>query len=261
MEISAENQDEHQFRLDDDEAYAGTEAAIWKSIRFFNRLEVVDLHELEDQTCSICRQPYDDPAAEKTTHLPVRLPCSHVFGKECLAKWITPFGIWEDNENGEWEREQGWFENPYVLSPGSADCPSCRRVLFAKPEIGESALGLEVCVMLFDRAYEKVGCRRSEREEESRADLIRYIGFHHSARRGNNIIDDSADQRWNALERFHTPALCRLFDFAIRRSFTANLTPPQARIRRNLEHISICGLDILLDDPLFASLPPLRLHR
>ena len=91
------------IELANDEAYAGTQADVWQAIRFLNELEGVNVAELEpeDRTCSICVQPYEDPEDGDIIHAPVRLPCSHVFGKVCLARWTTPFGVWEDNLNGE----------------------------------------------------------------------------------------------------------------------------------------------------------------
>lgn len=253
MESTTANQAENMFTLEDDEAYAGTEADIWQAIRIFNQLKVVDLKELapEDRSCSICSQPYDDLEYKATKHVPVRLACSHVFGKECLAKWITPFGVWEDNEDGRWEEEQNWFHNPLVVASSSpANCPLCRRTLFQTPRRAESAKGLEARLMFFDRAYEKVGCLRSEKEEQSRADLVRYIEFYRIAN-GDTIEETEAatEQRWSQLERYHKIARTELCYFVLRRKHEKVLTPIQARLKRNLFHISIDGLDVMVDNP------------
>lgn len=92
----SENQDKNTFELELDEAHAGTQSDDWEAIQFFNELRVVSLKGLEpdDRTCSICMQPYDDPKEGSTMHVTVLLPWSHIFGKERLAKWTTPFGMW-----------------------------------------------------------------------------------------------------------------------------------------------------------------------
>lgn len=242
------------FELAHDEAYAGTHADVWQAIRFFNELKVVNPAELEpeDRACSICMQPYDDPEDENIIHVPVRLPCSHVFGKECLAQWTTPFGVWEDNLDGQWEEESGWFWSPFLESSHVADCPMCRRELFRKPQSVESAMGLEARLMLWDHAYKKVGCLRSKKEEQSRADLTRYVEFNRIAN-GDTIekTKTALDRRWMELQNYIIPALDRLFIFAMRRRIERILTPTQARLNRNLENISECGLGIDLDDPFF----------
>lgn len=249
MDITTENREEPMFQLEEDEAYAGTEPDVWHAMRFFNRLEVVDLEKLEpDSMCSICMQPYDDPKDGSIKHVPVRLPCSHVFGKECLATWTTPLGAWEHNGNSGWEEKKGWFETRFVTSSSSTDCPLCRRSHFQKPRFAESALGLEARLILWDLAYEKIGCLRSPKEEQSRADLVQYVEFN---RRANGIIVEAIDQRWRELEKYHRSAKVRLYDFISRRKGERVLTPTQDRLHRNLEHISLTGPHATLDDPSF----------
>ncbi|MCJ1264701.1 hypothetical protein MMC22_004575 [Lobaria immixta] len=255
MEIATENQDVPMFELADNEAYAETDTRVWQAMRFFNQLEVVDPKELapEDRTCSICKLPYDDSTDGNSTHIPVRLPCLHVFGKVCLAEWITPLGAWENNGNSEWEELHEWFENQVVNFSGSASCPLCRIDLFRKPRMAESAMGLEARLIFWDRAYEKIGCLRSEKEEQSRADMIQYMEFNRIANGDNTGEKKTAiDRRWNELERYHRAAKTRLYCFIIRRKRETAMTPTQARLHRNLEHISLSGLDIIVDDPMFV---------
>lgn len=248
-----ENLHTHSFELQVDKAYAETDAEVWQAIRVFNELKVVDLLEIdpEDRTCSICMHPYDDLENGGILHVAVRLPCSHVFGKVCLAEWITPFGAWKHTLDAEWEEAKGWFETQFVDFNGSADCPFCRRELFPKLEFAESAVGLETRLMLFDRAYEKVGCLRSELEEQTRADMIRYVEF--NRRSNGDMIETSSDPRWNALRDFHLSAMQRLWTFVVREKSnrimnrTRNLT--DARILQNLHAISIEGID---DDPMIV---------
>ena len=245
-----ENQDKNMFELEENEAYA---VEVWQAMRFVNELKAVALNELlpEDQICSICRQPYGNLEKDATGCEPVQLPCSHIFGKVCLAIWITPLGGWSDSI-GQWEEEKNWFEDPFIGFSGRANCPICRRELFEKPKNWESGKGLEARLMLWDRAYEKVGCLRSEKEEQSRADLIRYLEFYRKAN-GNTIERTEAeiDQRWSELKPYHEVATGILFYFVRCQKKNHVLNPTQARLQRNLEQISILGLDIPLDDPSF----------
>ncbi|MCJ1263671.1 hypothetical protein MMC22_003541 [Lobaria immixta] len=252
MEIATENRNEHMFKLGDDEAYASTQAVVWQAMRFFNQLEVVDLKDLapKDRTCSICKLPYNDSEDGNFTHIPVRLPCSHVFGRACLARWITPFGAWENN--GEWEELHEWFESQVVEFSGSTSCPLCRVNLFRKPRLAESAIGLEARLIFWDRAYEKIGCLRCEKEEQSRADMIQYINLNRIANSEDTGQKKTAiDQGWGELEKYHRASMTRLYVFIMRREEEGTLTPTQARLHRNLEYIAIRGLDIIVDDPWF----------
>ncbi|MCJ1466244.1 hypothetical protein MMC07_004863 [Pseudocyphellaria aurata] len=234
-------------------AYAETDFDVWQAIRTFNELEVVNLSEIdpEDRTCSICMQPYEDPENGGVLHIPVRLPCAHVFGKECLAQWLTPLGAWKYTMDAEWERAKGWFETELVHCHGSTDCPLCRRELFPRVPYAESFGGLVARVLFFDLAYEKVGCGRSQEEERSRADLMQYIEF--NRRCNGDILERSSGPRWDTLQGFICNAMHRLLSFVIREKYknvmngTENLT--QAQILQNLHTISRWGLEVDLDSP------------
>ena len=252
LDISMESQDQNTFELGDDEAYAGIAVKVWQAVRFFNELKAVAFNELPlgDQECPICRQEYDDPEKENVGCIPVRLPCSHVLGKECLAIWITPLGGWKDM-NGQWEQRMNWFKNPFIRFSGAADCPLCRRVFFEKPRYWESAKGLEARLLLWDRAYKKAGYVCSEKEKQSRADLTQYIEFYRKAK-GNTVekTETEIDQRWRELEAYHAITRGFLLDFIIRHMHRI-LNPNQARLRRILDHISTLELGLGLDNPLF----------
>ena len=64
----------------------------------------------EDRICGICTEAYHDtPSQEQEKepqHTPVKLPCGHVFGSECITSWLSP-------ETGK-----------------SNTCPMCRLELF-----------------------------------------------------------------------------------------------------------------------------------
>jgi hypothetical protein len=66
----------------------------------FDFLETVpyveELRQTDDSDCFICREPYSMLHREwniKRTHdFPVRLPCGHVVGLQCLAYWMFSSG-------------------------------------------------------------------------------------------------------------------------------------------------------------------------
>ncbi|CAF9922814.1 MAG: Ubiquitin-protein ligase [Heterodermia speciosa] len=67
--------------------------------RWFNALPTIDpetLHK-EDQNCVICLLSYSSPSPASlqqnenpASENPIRLPCGHVIGQECLRKWLSP---------------------------------------------------------------------------------------------------------------------------------------------------------------------------
>jgi hypothetical protein len=65
------------------------------------------MSSLDALTCSLCLEPYD------ATHIPVQLPCNHIFGDHCIANVI--------------ESE----------SPNNNRCPLCREVLFEQEDFDE----------------------------------------------------------------------------------------------------------------------------
>ena len=69
----------------------------------------------KDAECGICQREFDDQHVHPenssgfTQERPITLPCSHVYGEECLRKWLSPASKGGGNAN---------------------TCPSCRKVLF-----------------------------------------------------------------------------------------------------------------------------------
>ena len=85
---------------------------------FLESLPVISLSDLPEGTqCPICIEPFEDaPDAEK----PVKLPCKHVIGHDCLKKWLTSSALNRNNKH----------------------CPTCRAALFernygARPQVEE----------------------------------------------------------------------------------------------------------------------------
>ena len=46
----------------------------------------------EDRHCTICQEPFQNPGritrSQSQRELAVRLPCNHVFGNECITRWL-----------------------------------------------------------------------------------------------------------------------------------------------------------------------------
>lgn len=70
-----------------------------KAVRFVKqlpRLDLVDMPELQDHPCCICREPYvlgGHPVLEQGEEYEtlVRLSCNHVFGERCLTRWLHTY--------------------------------------------------------------------------------------------------------------------------------------------------------------------------
>ena len=50
--------------------------------------KMTDLRD-EQKTCHICMEPFTDGVLKE---LPVLLPCGHIFGKDCMIKWLSSNG-------------------------------------------------------------------------------------------------------------------------------------------------------------------------
>ena len=68
--------------------------------RIFTPIDVTEL-DLEDRNCPICKQPMEERSEQ-----PIRLPCTHVFGKRCITQWLL----------------------------GNDSCPQCRRITLPEPQ-------------------------------------------------------------------------------------------------------------------------------
>ena len=72
-----------------------------------------------DQRCFICLEDYGTvPSANGIIERPVKLPCSHIMGSECIAIWVSCAAGAGKNNN---------------------TCPVCRRVLFENEPLPMSA--------------------------------------------------------------------------------------------------------------------------
>ena len=60
-------------------------------IRFLCKIPTLDITpSLQEEDCLICKEPYENNGwkLDSTMHRPVALPCRHVLGFQCLARWM-----------------------------------------------------------------------------------------------------------------------------------------------------------------------------
>ena len=100
----------HQLIHRTHQANTGTsEASPTRAETFLQSLPPLSLTDLPHDTkdCPICMEPY---LAAQHNESPVRLPCTHVMGKDCLQSWL----------------------NSSTLNRNNNTCPMCRAVLFKR---------------------------------------------------------------------------------------------------------------------------------
>lgn len=88
--------------LDDDDD--NVPAALSRAgTRFVDELPDIKLSDIpkDSRSCNICMDPY---GSTENPENPVRLPCGHVIGRSCIARWLTT----------------------------SNSCPLCRQILFER---------------------------------------------------------------------------------------------------------------------------------
>ena len=68
--------------------------------RIFTPIDMTEL-DPEDRNCNICQEPM-----EERSEKPIRLPCTHTFGKRCITQWLL------ENDS----------------------CPQCRRITLTQPQ-------------------------------------------------------------------------------------------------------------------------------
>lgn len=59
--------------------------------RFMDQLPRIAVSDLQGETtCHICMEPFNNnAAAADDTEPAVRLPCSHIMGRNCIARWLA----------------------------------------------------------------------------------------------------------------------------------------------------------------------------
>ncbi|KAI4198914.1 MAG: hypothetical protein LQ350_004979 [Teloschistes chrysophthalmus] len=130
---------------DNSRGYAGIHSTIFAAIQFLNHLERADVSTMvaEDRICAICNETLSE-SPDQPGHWAVRLPgCGHVFGKSCLAIWLTPFDkesqefSTEDSENEEEEEEAEEEEEENLEEEDDDDFEDCDDMNERRREVEE----------------------------------------------------------------------------------------------------------------------------
>lgn len=232
----------NMFSLNNNEVYAGTTRSEWEVIVFQqDTLKPVKL-EAGEHECDICRKPFgfadDDGIISEQA---VALPCSHVFGQDCISSWIA-------NGRGHISDQVPQFR---VVGPDSFDdlllqstrvprttefsCPKCRR-RHTVPVEGErtrqeQAAAIKARLRFWDCAYERLDIRRSPEEDASREDLQRFVD-----KTPMEVV--SSDR----MRSYELRAQVSAMRFALRRA-RSDLTPAQSYLRDALFNVACFGMD------------------
>ena len=132
-----------------------------KAVRFVKqlpRLDLVDMPELQDHPCCICREPYmlsSHPVSEheEEHETPVRLPCKHVVGERCLTMWLHTYHRTSRTFNTKcplcrqelpvhrasdiFHLPEGVKREPHGVSQGEFDRISYRQIVMANQRFGQ----------------------------------------------------------------------------------------------------------------------------
>lgn len=176
---------------------------------------------LDDQ-CAICHEKLFDSENAKLSHAPVKTECGHIFGRECIIRWLDPMCWWssvEDDASSE--------EMEAIVNGRKRDCPVCRRVFFPNTWVAPME-NLAQRLSFWDMAYASAGVARSEKEERSRQYMWQYVIFCRSV--------DEHEVNWQrevGILRF-SQLLLLAFALELR---DRGLTPEQEKLRKKLERI------------------------
>lgn len=125
--------------------------------RFLETIRTLSVDELttEQDDCSICRETYDADGCDSGI---VRLPCSHIFGRQYIAAWLSTS----------------------TSNSTSKQCPLCRTTLFQAPPALPPVETTSLEVIAMNQAWAARICQDLDvgRLEVWRgaADLLDYIG-------------------------------------------------------------------------------------
>ena len=213
-------------------ANTGTsEASPTRVETFLQSLPLLSLTNLpyDSQDCPICMEHYLSP---QHNEVPVRLPCTHVIGKDCLRSWL----------------------NSSVLNRNNDACPMCRAVLF-KPDMATVASQLRDINTMLDRGWDA----DTQRIRTDLAHLNEIVNRHRGNSQEGAVAARSRDTRAATLEHLNGENAVLREDLARLQTTTgarheslnhasAALRERLARVRETLGHFN--G-----SDPALSELP------
>lgn len=215
----------NEFVIPDDHGYALTSIEISEVAEFLmTKLEPIKMEDLapDDRLCAICHAELFISEDVELSHAPVKTVCGHVFGKNCIIRWLDHLCLWLDEDyvlDGDSES--------FSLEDSQSGCPICRRVFF--PECAVQPMEMVLSRLAFwDTAYASAGVARSEKEEHSRRYLWQYVIY------GCSILPNLLDSEVDLL--FYEDAQECLMEF-VECLEGQSLTTVQEALRKKLERI------------------------
>ncbi|MCJ1467435.1 hypothetical protein MMC07_006060 [Pseudocyphellaria aurata] len=136
----------------------------------FQHIEIADL-DPNDRECEICHEEFSVSEDLMLSHPPVRTPCGHIFGDNCLMMWLETMYVWSSTDPDP----DGDVTNTGTQMSNTS-CPKCRHNLIyslTKVRVEE----LAHLILFWDQAYAFAGVTRTEHEKNCRDPIVRYIKY------------------------------------------------------------------------------------
>ncbi|MCJ1469074.1 hypothetical protein MMC07_007706 [Pseudocyphellaria aurata] len=174
----------NEFVISDCKGYAQICIKACSAANFLMNLEVLEVDDLDphDRVCTICTEELSFSTNPKLAHIPVKTPCGHIFGLNCIMMWLEPlYSLPEPNPDNGLE---------FTIEKTNASCPYCRREFFPPGGSKLAVEELEQHIRFWDAAYASAGVTRTAKEEQTRNDVVKYINFF-GAMHGLTLLDRS----------------------------------------------------------------------
>lgn len=220
----------NEFAIPENQGYAFTHVRVGVAAEFLmTKLDSIKPEDLDpgNRVCTICHEELLDPNDTRLSHAPVKLVCGHVFGKNCIMRWLDPLGTL-------YYRREYDGSISVKFEHGKNSCPICRQVFFSECPSEGTRRALAKRLSFWDMAYTCAGIARSGKEETSRKYLLEYIDYY-------RMLGEDEEQKeldWEILkcgqEILLNAAIC------LKRQV---LTPEQENLRKRLERIGRKDLD------------------
>lgn len=218
------------FPTPEDEGYARVGIDLCEAAEFLmTKLEQVNLHDLDpdDRICEICQEQFHVSEDVRLQHAPVKTPCGHIFGDQCIMKWLDLLCFYRG------ESDDGSEADDDALIPLTySSCPKCQHVFF-KEFFQHPMQSLYVRLCFWDMAYIIAGVRLSEKEKRTRKYLwayVRYCKFFE--------YKGLDDRKFEDLQEDARLDLLYFADFLT----TQDLTPAQEIVRQQVEELAGCHM-------------------
>lgn len=168
----------NEFVIPELAGYAWMDIATCEAADFLmTLLEPVEMKDLDpdDRLCTICQEEFYFSENLKLSHIPVKTPCGHIFGANCLMTWLETMYAWSNSDPNP---DANDLEIRMEMS--NASCPNCGREWFPQ-QSKDSVEALEHRINFWDVAYASAGVTRTEKEMRCRDHVVQYINYFNAA--------------------------------------------------------------------------------